>query len=191
MNINQKIRQQIIQQRKQLSSDFLQQSSQQLFRQIQPILKKFKTPKIASYLAVNGEIDLTPLHQYLHQQGLAVFLPIIQQQKLAFSAWQKGQLLRNNKFNIPEPDPKFTTLIEPLDIIFIPLVAFKTDCNRMGMGGGFYDRTLASIDKQKHPLLIGVGYEFQKNEHFQVHHWDVQLDRIITPDNIYQKSTKN
>ncbi len=103
---------------------------------------------IAFYVAQEGEIDLLPLMLYCLQQGRQCYLPVLDspgENKLSFAEWVPGQAMSQNKFGIAEPVVPHHRLLSvtEMDLIFMPLVAFDADGNRLGMGGGYYDRTLA------------------------------------------------
>ena len=89
-----------------------------------------------------------------------------------------------NKFGIAEPKPDVSAIILPgqLDIIFMPLVAFDDQGQRLGMGGGFYDRTLASLPQGcNKPLLVGLAHQCQQVDMVPAEPWDVPLPRVLTP----------
>jgi len=97
-----------------------------------------------------------------------------------------------NRFGIPEPPLKHRHIRMPwgLELILLPLVAFDSDCNRLGMGGGFYDRTLAYLRHRccwRRPRLIGVAHECQRVEGLPVNEWDVALDAVITERRVYRR----
>ena len=187
--MNHQVRKNIIQQRQTLSSTLLQDKSQQVFKHLQNLPEFTLSKKVGSYLAVNGEMETSTIHNWLHTHSKVIYLPIIKEDTLVFGLWKQNTKLTPNKFNILEPSDKHSCPIDQLDIILVPLVAFKADCNRMGMGGGYYDKTLGAIKKEKRPLLIGIAHEFQKNEEFTVNDWDIPLDKIITEKNIYCKKS--
>jgi 5-formyltetrahydrofolate cyclo-ligase len=93
-----------------------------------------------------------------------------------------------NKFSIREPKPDVTAIALPvqLDVIFMPLVAFDAQGQRLGMGGGFYDRTLATLpqDSQK-PLLVGLAHQCQQVETVPTEPWDVPLPLVLTPQQLW------
>ena len=139
--------------------------------------------RIAAYFAVNGEISLDPVIDHALAQGKQIYLPNLDQQSLRFSPYFREQKMRINKFKLPEPDVSDNEMLQPgeLDLVLAPLVVFDPDRNRIGMGGGFYDRSFAfrkeGIDK---PVLIGVAHDLQKVDVLIPEEWDVRLDRVVT-----------
>jgi len=113
-------------------------------------------------------------------------LPILDDKSLKFA--KIGKNFRKNRFGIKEPISTDIISAEQLDIIFMPLVGFDSNKNRIGMGSGFYDRTLSFKKQQqnfKNPKLIGLAFDCQQVEQLEVQEWDVPLDVIITPSKIY------
>jgi 5-formyltetrahydrofolate cyclo-ligase len=104
---------------------------------------------------------------------------------MRFAAYQPGMRMALNRFSIAEPALPRAELLaaECLDLIIMPLVGFDAGGNRLGMGGGFYDRTLAFLQHRgrwRRPLLFGLAYEFQRVDGLQPRCWDVPLDGVIT-----------
>lgn len=154
---------------------------------------------IAFYLTNDGEIDLSLLIQHAWQQGKHCYLPVLAEpntQRLWFVPYEPDSKLKKNRFSIPEPIHSPTTRLRKtvsLDLILMPLVAFDVQGNRVGMGGGFYDRTLAFLKQRKNwhkPNLLGVAYEFQKQEQLITNPWDVPLQAIATEKNLYRRNKK-
>ncbi|ASQ45249.1 5-formyltetrahydrofolate cyclo-ligase [Legionella clemsonensis] len=140
---------------------------------------------IALYKPVGGEISLKALWDSAPLQGKFCYYPVLNKDKtLLFLPATPATPFVNNNYGIPEPDVDRKTAIpiRELDIIFMPLVAFDEKGTRLGMGAGYYDRTLAN---ENHPLLIGVAYEFQRQLYIEAQPWDVALTAIITPRAIY------
>lgn len=138
--------------------------------------------RIALYRAVNGEIDLDDLRQ---SPTHTYYFPVIQEDKtLIFLPASDESAFSRNKFGILEPNSSKTLAIalNQIDIMFVPLIAFDEHGTRIGMGGGFYDRTLAD---ERPPLLIGVAYEFQRQPFIEPSAWDVPLTAVITECNTY------
>lgn len=143
---------------------------------------------IAFYLPNDGEVDLSPLISRAMAVGKRCFLPVLSpifHNRLWFAPYDNDTWLTLNRFGIPEPAINWSSMRHPwsLDLILAPLVAFDERGNRLGMGGGFYDRTLAYLRHRKHwrkPLLIGVAYDFQQVHSLPAEPWDVPLDGILT-----------
>ena len=145
--------------------------------------------KLAVYFAVNGEIGLDPLIDHALAAGKQVFLPNLDHESLRFSPYFREQKMRINKFRLPEPDVGDDEMLQPdqLDLVLAPLVVFDANRNRIGMGGGFYDRSFAmrKAPGVVEPVLIGVAHELQKVDEIIPQDWDVQLDMVVTDQHSY------
>ena len=152
-----------------------------------------RAKNIACYLAVAGEVDCTGLLRALRLRGKRTFLPVLEGRRLLFAPYNHRSRFANNRYGIPEPVVKRSELLTPeqLDVVFAPLVAFDTKGNRLGMGGGFYDRSFAfrrNSQRLGRTRLIGLAYEFQRVDQLHTEHWDVPLDEVITEREIYIRS---
>lgn len=140
---------------------------------------------IAIYHAVHGEADPKELRE-LNGNTKHFYLPILARditQGLVFAPINATTEYKSNRFSIPEPIYKESDLIigELLDLVIVPLLGFDKKGNRIGMGGGFYDRTFAFKQKLKtKPLLMGFAFDFQLTESIYEESWDVRLDFIAT-----------
>jgi len=138
------------------------------------------------YLASDGEIDLGPSMEWFWDNHIETCVPIIQNQTkiLRFATVGRNTVLIKNRLGILEPkmNENETLEIGKLDILLMPLVAFDTYGNRLGMGGGFYDSTLkANRDAGgQEPLRIGVAHEFQRVEKIEPDPWDMPIDMVVT-----------
>ena len=145
---------------------------------------------VAAYFAVNGEIGLDPVIDHALAAGKQLYLPNLDQKSLRFSPYFREQKMRINKFRLPEPDVGDDEMLAPaqLDLVLAPLVVFDEQRNRIGMGGGFYDRSFAMRKDPAvlKPVLIGVAHELQKVDKIAPEDWDVRLDMVITDARIYQ-----
>lgn len=147
---------------------------------------------VALYLANDGELNCRPLIEWCWQQSIQVTLPVIHPfnpQFLLFLLFTPETPMVKNKFGIKEPKLDVTQLVplNHLTTIFLPLVAFDDDGNRLGMGGGFYDRTLCALTSQKNNndiTFVGVAHECQNAHKLAVDKWDVKMDKIITPSRV-------
>jgi 5-formyltetrahydrofolate cyclo-ligase len=152
--------------------------------------------KIAIYLANDGELNTQPFINWCWHNEISVYLPVIHpfsKGNLLFLKHTETSILIKNKYGILEPklDVRNIITVVQLDIIFTPLVAFDQRGNRLGMGGGFYDRTLANwyirYQQTKHskPIPIGLAHDCQKIEKIPFESWDIPLPIIITPTTRY------
>jgi len=140
--------------------------------------------RIALYMARDGEIDTAPLARQARASGKDVFLPVIGPDKsLTFALWQPQDNLQDNHYNIPEPMPDARRCeLAQLDILFLPLVGWDEGGRRLGMGGGFYDRALAT---EVAPVLVGLAHECQRLERVPVTDQDVSMDFVATDDALH------
>lgn len=144
--------------------------------------------RIAGYFAVRGEISLDPVIDHALAHGKQIYLPSLEQQLLRFSTYFHSQKMRINQFKLPEPDVDNDDRLtaDQLDLVLVPLVVFDAACHRIGMGGGFYDRSFAFRKQGIHqPILIGVAHDIQRVERLIPQDWDVRLDKVITDRAIY------
>ena len=150
------------------------------------ILLKFD--RVACYLANDGEIDTHSLIETLWSLNKRVYLPIVSHlpgTPLWFAPFNPGSKLKINRYGIPEPDihPRKRITARQLDLILMPLVAFDVNGNRLGMGQGYYDRSLKFLNHRKYwrrPLLAGIAYDFQYVKKIESEAWDIPLNLAIT-----------
>ncbi len=150
------------------------------FQDISRILKKFKAVGkiVGGYYPYNNEVDITKILKEFEKKRYIISLPKIKNNfQMDFFRWSSKEPLSINKYGIPEPI--LGKAINP-DILLVPLVAFDKDFNRIGYGGGFYDRYIKRIKKNKNILTIGLAYSFQKVKKIQINNNDMKLDFIIT-----------
>lgn len=171
-----------------LSPAFRIAAAQQLAARLAALPGMPQTGYVAGYWAVDGEIALHAWQTSL-PRGCVYCLPALSaDDRLRFAPWRAGDPLVANRFGIPEPDVAAASLLEPesLAAIVMPLVAFDARGHRIGMGGGWYDRTLAGIRaRSPRPLLVGVGYELQRIDAIAPAPWDVPLDAVCTESATY------
>jgi 5-formyltetrahydrofolate cyclo-ligase len=138
---------------------------------------------LAIYLAADGEIDTQRVIERAWAAGKRVYLPILQTGKrLRFAEYRPGARLRRNRFDIPEPVSKCFRAAQCLDLVMMPLVGFDAAGGRLGMGGGFYDRTFAFLREsgKRRPALVGLAFDFQQVELLPVEPWDVPMAGVAT-----------
>lgn len=146
--------------------------------------------RLAFYVAADGELDPEPLMLTAANAAKDCFLPIVTDRlmsfrvaPLAFQHHVPGDSMARNRFGILEPvfDARRFLRPELLDVMFVPLVAFDRNGNRLGMGAGFYDRTLKDLHRRfRRPTLVGLAYSFQEVDTIRAHMNDVPLDAIVT-----------
>jgi 5-formyltetrahydrofolate cyclo-ligase len=139
---------------------------------------------VAGYWAMDGEIALHAWQLRL-PSALTYCLPVLGRDKrLRFAPWRPGEPLASNRFGIPEPDVTASALLEPgtMALVVAPLVGFDASGQRLGMGGGWYDRSFAF--RRTHappPWLVGAAFATQQCEvGITRQPWDVALDAVCT-----------
>ncbi|MDX3774452.1 5-formyltetrahydrofolate cyclo-ligase [Chromatiaceae bacterium AAb-1] len=185
------LRQHIRKLRRALSPEQQQQASRLLVQQFFSVPLFARQQHIAVYLSNDGEADTTPLINALWQAGKQLYLPVLHPfstGSLLFIEYTPSTPLYPNRFGIPEPQLQCHKIcpLPELDLILTPLVAFDQQGNRLGMGGGFYDRTLATSSLQRKPYLAGIAHQCQQVAQLPSASWDVPLPVIITPEKIWQ-----
>lgn len=145
---------------------------------------------IGLYLANDGEVDTTPLSTLCRRRGMQVFLPVINRDtSLSFAEWTPEAELTANRFGIGEPPPSAARCpVSDLDILVLPVVGWDRRGGRLGMGGGFYDRTLAAINR---PLLVGLAHSVQELAQTPVDAWDIFVDFIVTEASLHRCQVSN
>lgn len=141
---------------------------------------------IAAYFPVRGEADPSLVIEHALALGKRVYLPVLSRRgDLCFAPLDADTPLRRNRLGIPEPDVQPRMLARPrdLDLVLTPLVAFDRSGTRLGMGGGYYDRSFAYLRHRLHwrrPRLIGYAYGFQEVPALERAEWDVPLSGVVT-----------
>lgn len=141
-------------------------------------------PRVAGYWAADGEIALHAWQLRLPDDAVYC-LPVLHEDgRLRFAPWKPGDAVRPNRHGIPEPvvGPSALLLPEAMDLVVVPLVAFDRRCHRLGMGGGWYDRSFAfRHHRPAPPVLAGAAFAFQQVDgELPSEDWDVQLDAVCT-----------
>jgi 5-formyltetrahydrofolate cyclo-ligase len=150
------------------------------FNQLLKILKKEKITKktIGGYYPVNFEVDDLELLKKFEKKNFNISLPVIKKNfQMNFYKWSFSHPLKINKYGIPEPETNYITYP---DIILVPLVAFDKNLNRLGYGGGYYDRLIARFSKKKKIIKIGLALSVQKIDKVPIKIHDQKLDYIVT-----------
>tara|TARA_B100000963_G_scaffold298668_1_gene270475 strand:- start:1101 stop:1646 length:546 start_codon:yes stop_codon:yes gene_type:complete len=177
-----KLRSKILELRKNNSHKKLKINPKKIFSFLKKNKISFKN--VGGYYPCNNEIDDLEILNFLKNKRANISLPIIKKNnQMDFFEWKEEDPLKINKYGISEPIS--VKKIYP-DIIFVPLVAYDNDLNRLGYGGGFYDRYLNKIMKIKKIYKIGLAFSYQELKKIPINHYDKQLDLIITEKKIIQ-----
>lgn len=152
-------------------------------------LKLLKTEKlVASYVSTKKELKTDNINKRLLDNNHTLVLPTIDFSKKGHMEFYRFDSLDNlvlNKYNIKEPIPSTIYLVNPslIEVVLMPLVAFDLKGNRLGLGGGYYDRMLKRVSPSA--FLIGIAYDFQQEKEIKCEHWDIPLDMVVTDKDIY------
>ena len=177
------LRQQIRKTRANLTALQQQQAEDSITQQALELIEERNAQHIALYISFDGEISTDKLIKILWAQGKQVYLPVLHPfnpNHLLFLRYLPDIPMLKNKFGIWEPKLNVQNVLplDELDILFTPLVAFDKQGNRLGMGGGFYDRTLQHW--QKSPFIpVGLAHQCQQVEQLPTEVWDVPLHQIL------------
>lgn len=196
MNTKQEIRQQlrntIRKERSNLSPIFQKDAETKLIERLSTHSKIKYANHIAIYLTNDGELNTTSFINWCWEKNKHTYLPVIHpfsKGNLLFIEYNKNTLMKTNQFGILEPKLSVNNIRPPnqIDIIFTPLVAFDSQGTRLGMGGGFYDRTLQhwypkyQLNRGTLPYPIGLAHECQQVPYIPAEAWDIPIPEIITP----------
>lgn len=140
--------------------------------------RKIKGKIVGGYFPYNYEADTIKILNKLEKKNYTISLPRIKENyQMDFFEWSVREPLQVNNYGIPEP---ISVNVKYPDILLVPLVAFDKYFNRIGYGGGFYDRYINKIKKKKDILTIGFAYSFQKVKKIPINKYDIKLDYVIT-----------
>lgn len=164
------------------------QAARGLYQQLAQSALFRRARHISLYLPTDGEIDPRLLLRAAQRCGKATYLPVLSawpRTKMVFQRIRPGEKLTPNRFRILEPRPNLARQrkVWALDLVLLPLVGFDDVGGRLGMGGGFYDRSLAYLARRQNwrkPTLLGLAHECQKVERLAQASWDVPLQGTVT-----------
>ena len=191
----QQIRQSMLLLRRHLDPAIQRAAAQQLNEQVSQTQLFKKSQRIAFYLPLNAELDPRLLLAQAWEQGKHCFLPTLAPTprlestgQMAFFSYKKLDGLIKNRYGILQPQvhEQESCLAQNLELVLVPLVAFDQQCNRLGMGGGYYDKSFAFLknyqkreNQQKNrPYLLGLAYGFQRCASIPIEPWDLCLDEV-------------
>ncbi|EAM8935419.1 5-formyltetrahydrofolate cyclo-ligase [Salmonella enterica] len=186
----QEIRRMIRQRRRALTCDQQQQYGQQAAARMLSFPPVVMAHTVAAFLSFDGELDTRPLIEQLWRAGKRVYLPVLHPfspGNLLFLHYHPQSELVTNRLKIQEPrlNVRDVLPLSKLDVLVTPLVAFDEDGQRLGMGGGFYDRTLQHW--QQHGLApVGYAHDCQLVDKLPVEEWDIPLPAVVTPSKVWE-----
>ena len=191
---NNELRRELRRRRQQVPPEQQQRASIAIAARIATSSEFGRSRRIAAYVGSKGEIDPMPLLHLAYDMGKHCYLPVLHpflRGRLWFVPWTPYTPMQFNRFGIPEPLFARDRICKPqwLDLVITPLLGFDEHCHRLGMGGGFYDRTFAmkrTAKRHGKPKLFGVAHDIQRCESLHVAPWDISLDNIITPTQRYR-----
>lgn len=179
--------------RRQLSKHQLSLASQGFAKQLHTSGLLLRAQHVALYIGNDGELNPWPLLPELLAQKKRCYLPFVHPRQpglMHFVSTDQSTPMRRNRYGIEEPALNNGAIkAQFLSLVLMPLVAFDLAGNRLGMGGGYYDRAF-SVEHwpylSRHTKLVGVAHEFQKHEELPSASWDVPLDAVLTESACYR-----
>ncbi|MEE5078930.1 5-formyltetrahydrofolate cyclo-ligase [Pseudomonas alliivorans] len=187
------LRRQLRKARRSLTRSQQREAARGLYRQLaqHPLFRRAR--HVSLYLPMDGEIDPRLLLRAAQRRGKATYLPVLNawpRTRMVFQRVRLGETFRPNRFRIPEPriNRAKQRRIWALDLVLMPLVGFDDEGGRLGMGGGFYDRSLAYRARRstwRKPVLLGLAHECQKVERLAQASWDVPLQGTVSDKRWY------
>ena len=154
---------------------------------IKPLIDSFITQQVSIFQPYNNEIDTNNLITVLFSKKISISLPCIDEDsnQMIFRELKEGEELVKGKYGILEPSDKNKVIIP--SVLFIPLLAFDDNGNRLGYGGGYYDKYIEELENNENmSIKIGVGYSFQKINEVPNNSMDKKLNWILTEKYLYK-----
>lgn len=166
----------IEQQRRVMTPEQVKEQSALIIARLEQMSSFQNAQTVLLYYPIHNEVDLRPLLEKYAGQKTFLF-PVTHRRSLTIHPYDGEDMMGKGRFGVPEPQT--TEYKGKIDVILVPGVVFDQHCNRIGRGGGYYDKFLS---KQSSAKKVGVCYSFQLKKHSIPHHvWDVKMDRVVTP----------
>ena len=141
---------------------------------------------VSSFISINSEINTRELNNLIFIKNKILCLPVIEKKNshLIFKQFKSEENFVKGHMNISEPQNN-NKILNP-ELIFVPCLAFDNKGNRLGYGGGYYDRTFAYLNKINHRFIsVAYAYEEQKLDYIPIDKFDFKVDYVITEKNLY------
>ena len=151
---------------------------------IKDLLEKKNFSHVASYMSLAYEVSTEKINKFLIDSKTHLYLPKInlESNKLEFVLCNKETQFKKNSLNILEPISEEIIRLEELNAVIVPLRAFNENFQRLGFGGGFYDKTFSGVSQ---PEFIGLAYEFQFIKKLKLEDFDLKLDSVFTDKQLF------
>jgi 5-formyltetrahydrofolate cyclo-ligase len=180
-------RERLIAQRMALAPDSVESSRRKIDALLERSFPGLARCRIGLYWPIKNEYDARYLAKTLRERGALTALPVVvaPKQPLAFREWHPGIALAKGPLDIPFPvdSPEVTP-----DAVLVPMNGWDRSGYRLGYGGGFFDRTLASLPKK--PVVIGASYEFGRLDTIHPQPWDIPMDYVVTERGVYRRDAE-
>ena len=141
---------------------------------------------VSSFISINSEINTRELNNLIFIKNKILCLPVIEKKNshLIFKQFKSEENFVKGHMNISEPQNN-NKILNP-ELIFVPCLAFDNKGNRLGYGGGYYDRTFAYLKQINHRFIsVAYAYEEQKLDYIPIDKFDFKVDYVITEKNLY------
>jgi 5-formyltetrahydrofolate cyclo-ligase len=173
------VRELLAQKRRLLTKDKVQELSAEVLVHLEQLPAFQSAQTVLIYYPTHNEVDVLPLIKRYKKEKTFLF-PVVHRKSMTACPYEGNAKMHRGKFRIPEPTTApFTGKI---DLIILPGVGFDLSGNRLGRGGGYYDRYLSNLNRKT--ILVGVGYDFQLIEEVPADRHDKRLSYIITNQGI-------
>ncbi len=180
------VRRSMLERRTALASEEADRLSRAIRKKVEMRPEYMEARRVAFYHPWKGEVDILPLASQAWREGKDVLFPKVQGDCLVFCPAEELAELKPGFKGIPEPD-NLPIPLEDIELFIVPGTAFDLEGYRLGMGRGFYDRTLSML--RKHQMSLGVAYDFQVIEELPREWWDRRVDLLITEKLVLTPST--
>jgi len=177
--------------RSKLSEKYINTASKSICEYLLKLSHYKNSTKIGCYVSTRYEVQTESIISSIHEDEKKLFLPKIKpNSEMDFVQTGKKTQFNRNKYGIKEPESNYISIESKLDLVVVPLIAFDVNKNRIGMGGGYYDRKFEKLNRNKYdmqnsePILIGLGFDCQKTEEIKTEKWDVKLTSVISESGI-------
>ena len=173
-----RVRELLAQKRRLLSKEDIAEQSSKVVAAVEQMPSFQSAKTVLIYYPTHNEVDLLSLIERYKKEKTFLF-PVVHRKTMTACPYEGNAKMHRGKFNIPEPTTE--PYVGDIDLILVPGVGFDKRGNRLGRGGGYYDKFITRLGRKT--LLVGVGYDFQLVEEVPANRWDKRLDYVVTPSN--------